>query len=68
MHWGFDFPGQIGTAVFLKDEVVAFGVDVFGVEDEAVHVEQTCTDFRKSVSQGLAGMILMPGCIQLTLD
>lgn len=36
---GFDAPWEIGPAVVVEDGVVDCGVDVFGVDEEAVDVE-----------------------------
>lgn len=48
LQLGFDGPGNGGLAEFLQDDVVAFGIEVFGVDQQSVHVEQTCADFRES--------------------
>ena len=45
----FDAPGQVRATVLLEDDVVAFGVDVFGVEEEPVHVEQTGSNLGEPV-------------------
>lgn len=41
MHLGFDVPGKIGFAIFSQDGIGADGVFVLGIDQEAVHVEQT---------------------------
>ena len=43
----FNLPGEIAAPVFLQDYVVALGVDVFCVENEPVHIEETGSDFGK---------------------
>lgn len=48
LQLGFDLPGEVGATVLFEDDVVAFGVEVFGVDEETVHVEETGADFRKS--------------------
>lgn len=45
---GFDGPGEFGLAVAVEDDVDALGVDVFGVQEESVHVEQTGPDGREA--------------------
>lgn len=40
LELGFDVPGEIGAVAFAEDDVVAEGVDIFGVEEEAIHVEE----------------------------
>ncbi len=52
MKLGFDLPGQIGSTIFLQDDVVAGSVDVFSVEEETVHVEETGTHFGKPGREG----------------
>ena len=47
LELGFYDPGEVWLAVFAEDDVVAGGVDVFGVEDEAVHVKETCAHARE---------------------
>ena len=41
---GFDGPGKSGPVVFGEQDVGAEGVEVFGVEEQAVHVEETGAD------------------------
>lgn len=50
LELGFDFPGQRRLAIFVQEDIVAFGVDVLGVYEEAVHIEETGADFRESRS------------------
>jgi hypothetical protein len=40
LQLGFDGPGEGGAVVFGEQDVGAEGVEVFGVEEEAVHVEE----------------------------
>jgi len=44
----FDLPGEIWTAVLFTKDVIAVGVDVFGVEEETIHVEETGADSGES--------------------
>lgn len=44
LELGFDRPGEGGEGVVLEDCVGDEGVDVFGVEEEAVHVEEEGAD------------------------
>ena len=32
----------------MQDYVVAFGVDIFGIDEKSVHVKETGADFRES--------------------
>lgn len=48
----FDFPREVWATVLFKDYVVAMGVNVFGIEDETVHIKETGADFRKPGSHG----------------
>lgn len=48
LELGFDVPGEIGAVAFAQDDVVAEGVDVFGVEEETVHVEEAGPDGREA--------------------
>lgn len=41
---GFDGPGEGGLVEFGEESVGAEGVEVFGVEEEAVHVEEAGED------------------------
>jgi len=52
LQLGFDPPWEIGATAFLEDQVVAFGVDLFGVKKEAVHVEETGAYFGESGGYG----------------
>lgn len=47
----FDLPREVWAAVLLTDDVVTVGVDVFGVEEETIHIEETGADFGKSEAQ-----------------
>ncbi len=42
--FGFDAPWEVGFVVGVEDVVVDLGVDVFGVYEEAVDVEDTGAD------------------------
>lgn len=44
LQLGFDGPRQCGPVVFGEQDVGAEGVEVFGVEEQAVHVEETGAD------------------------
>ena len=46
-----DRPGELGALVFLQDEVDAKGVDVLGVEQEAIHIEEACPNGREAGSK-----------------
>ena len=60
LELGFDGPGEIGFAVFMEDVVCDVGVDFLGVYEEAVHVEEACSDWWKS-ENGLEGCVLWSG-------
>ena len=47
LHLRFDVPGERGFAVFVQDGVGTDGVEVFAVDEEAVHVEETGPDGRE---------------------
>lgn len=47
---GLDVPREIGAVIFAQDDVVAEGVDVFGVEEESIHVKQAGPDWGKTVN------------------
>lgn len=49
LQLGFDIPGEVGPVAFAQDDIVAEGVDVFGVEEEAVHVEEAGADRREAL-------------------
>ena len=57
LQLGFDGPGEGGLAVAGEYRVGAFGVLVFGVEEEAVHVEEADADW------GEAGGLLAWFCL-----
>lgn len=42
-----DRPRHWGTAIALKHRIDAFGILVLGVEEEAIHVKETCPDGRE---------------------
>lgn len=44
LELGFDVPGEVWAVAFAEDDVVAEGVDILGVEEEAVHVEEAGAD------------------------
>lgn len=50
LELGFDVPGQRGFAVLVENHVVAKGVDVFGIDEEAVHVKEAGSDFGETDS------------------
>lgn len=41
---GFDIPWEVRSAIFVEDFVGADCVFVFAVDQETVHVEETCFD------------------------
>lgn len=47
-----DAPWQIGLAVLVEDVVVDLGVDVFGVDQEAVDIENAGTYWLEGVGDG----------------
>lgn len=48
LHLCFYAPGEIGTAVAIEHGVSASSVEIFGIEEEAIHVEEAGTDGRKA--------------------
>ena len=44
LQLGLDFPGKRRLAVLMQDYVVALGVDVLGIDEKSVHVEETSAD------------------------
>ena len=61
LHLCFDGPGERGPAVFGEDSIGADGVEVFGVEEEAVHVEEAGSYGRETgevVSQCFQGLAM----------
>ena len=54
LELGFDGPGEGGAAISLEDEVDAQGVEVFGVEEEAVHVEEAGPHRREADGGGVS--------------
>ena len=51
LQLGLDLPGKRGLAVLMQDYVVALGVDILGVDEEPVHVEETGADVGESGGQ-----------------
>ncbi len=47
LQLGFYGPGQVWSAVLAEDGVCHFGVGVFGVYEEAIHVEYACPHGRE---------------------
>lgn len=43
-----DFPGKRRLAVLMQDYVVAFGVNILGINEKSVHVKETSADFWES--------------------
>ena len=48
LQLGLDFPWKRRHAVLMQNYVVALGVDVLGIKEESVHVEETGADFGES--------------------
>jgi len=48
LELGFYAPGEGGPVVRCEDGVCDEGVDVFGVDEEAVHVEEAGFDWREA--------------------
>lgn len=44
LHLGFYAPGEGGAVIAVEHLVCALRVEVFGVEEEAVHVEEAGAD------------------------
>ena len=44
LQLGFDAPWERRAVLGCEDDVCDEGVDVFGVDEEAVHVEEACAD------------------------
>lgn len=51
LELGFDGPGEAGAVVSFEDGVYAVCVEVFGVEEEAVHVEETGPNWGEAVGE-----------------
>ena len=49
----FDVPGEVGFAVVAEDGVGAEGVEVFRVDEEAIHVEEAGADWWEALGRGL---------------
>lgn len=45
LELGFDLPRKRGFSILVEDHVVAFGIDVLGVNQEAVHIKKASSDF-----------------------
>lgn len=60
LELGFDAPGHQGAVVFLQDYVDYVGIDVFGIDEETVHVEETCTDRRKAMDRAASVGVIGP--------
>jgi len=45
LELGFDVPGEVGAGVFAQDGVGDEGVDIFGVDQQAVVVEEDGADW-----------------------
>ncbi len=71
LELGFDVPGEVGAVAFAQDDVVAEGVDVFGVEEETVHVEEAGPDGREAgavLAVWFAQKQVMTGCCLLGFE
>ncbi len=51
----FDFPRQRGLAILVQDDIIAVGVNVFGVNQQSVHVEEAGAD-RGEATQGRSAL------------
>lgn len=45
----FDTPWHFGAAVLAQDYVDYFGVDIFGIDEEAIHIKDTGSDWGEAV-------------------
>lgn len=45
----FDAPWKVWTTIFVKDNVGDVAVDVFGVDEETVHVKETASHWWEAV-------------------
>ncbi len=52
LQLGLDLPGERRLAVLMQNHVVAFGVNVLGIDEKSVHVKETGADFGESGAQG----------------
>ena len=68
LELGFDTPGEIWFAVFVEDGVCDCGVDFLRVYEEAVHVEEACSDGWESSGFGLRFVLLVPLERELTRE
>lgn len=47
LELGLYLPRKVGLAVFAEDDIVAGCVNVLGIEEQAVHVEEAGANARK---------------------
>lgn len=45
----FDAPWHFGAAVLAQDYVDYIGVDIFGIDEEAIHIKDTGSDWGEAV-------------------
>lgn len=45
LQLGLDFPGKRRLAVLMQDYVVAFRIDILGIDEKSVHVKETGANF-----------------------
>lgn len=45
----FDTPWHFGAAVLAQDYVDCLGVDIFGVDEKAIHIKDTGSDWGEAV-------------------
>ncbi len=57
LQLGFDVPGEVGPVAFTENHIVAESVDVFGIEEETVHVEEACADWRETVGMSACSLL-----------
>lgn len=48
LQLGLDFPGKRRLAVLMQDYVVAFRIDILGIDEKSVHVKETGANFWES--------------------
>ena len=48
LELGFDLPRKRGFSILVEDHVVAFGVDILRVDEEAVHIKKAGSNFGKA--------------------
>ena len=51
LQLGLDLPRKRRPSVFMQNYIVAFGVDIFSVDEKSVHIKETGADFRESGAQ-----------------